>query len=43
MTKPKQFNAVSIEPDSRRSCEAVRQLSNKSFLAGEAPMLPLDE
>jgi hypothetical protein len=43
MIKPKQFSAVSIEPDSRGCCKAVRQLSNKRFLASEAPMLPLDE
>jgi len=43
MIKPKQFSAVSIEPDSRGSCKAVRQLNNKRFLVGEAPMLPLDE
>jgi hypothetical protein len=43
MTKPKQFNAVSIVPDARGCCEAVRQLVNKRFLGDEAPLLPLDE
>ena len=43
MTKSKQFSAVSIEPGPRGCCEAVRQLSNKRFLGGEAPILPLDE
>ncbi len=42
VTAPKQFRAVSIESDWRGCCDAAKQLAKQRFLAGEAPMLPLD-
>lgn len=40
--RPRQFGAVSIESDWRGCCEASRKLARQRFLAGEAPMLPLN-
>ncbi len=40
--RSRQFGAVSIESDWRGCCEASRKLARQRFLAGEAPMLPLN-
>jgi hypothetical protein len=40
--RSRQFGAVSIESDWRGCCEASQKLVRQRFLAGEAPMLPLD-
>ena len=42
-TAAKQFRAVSVESDWRGCCAAAKALANQRFLAGDAPMLPLDE
>jgi hypothetical protein len=40
--RSRQFGGVSIESDWRGCCEASRKLARQRFLAGEAPMLPLN-
>ena len=40
--RSRQFGTVSIESDWRGCCEASRNLARQRFLAGEAPMLPLN-
>jgi hypothetical protein len=40
--RSRQFGAVSIESDWRGCCEASCKLARQRFLAGEAPMLPLN-